>query len=128
MPELEYFIVAESYSVDSDSNALSLFNVLNEVRTPTFPTTLPKLVAISCWIATPEEIAAECDSQVVIQFLSDGQDPKLFRGNFTCDRRLQHVVLEIKGVQVDHPSEFRVELQLNGEHKAWHRIFFEQLG
>ena len=52
MPELEYFVVAESVSIDRDTNRVSLFNVVEEIFTSVVP--FP-FVAVSGWNLTADE-------------------------------------------------------------------------
>jgi hypothetical protein len=68
MPQLEYFLIAESISVDQSTNRVSLFNVLEEIQcaplpagTPAIPgrTGIPQLVAVSSWNLSPEDQGRE---------------------------------------------------------------------
>src|SRR5215467_8906538 len=63
VPRLEFFVVAESVSVDQRTNRLSLFNILEEmhgIHVPedvTFPrNVIPQLVAASSWLIDQDEI------------------------------------------------------------------------
>ena len=47
MAELEYFLVAESVSVDQLTNRISLFNVVEQVAASKFPVTIPQIVAVA---------------------------------------------------------------------------------
>ncbi len=49
MPKLEYFLVAESVSVDQQTNRISFFNVVEQVNVPVFPFTIPQIVAVASW-------------------------------------------------------------------------------
>ncbi|HUY90228.1 MAG TPA: hypothetical protein VMV10_15935 [Pirellulales bacterium] len=123
MPKIEYFLVAESYSEDKDSGYLSIFNVFNTVRFQKLPATIPKVVAISCWLSSAEEIEQSANAQVTLRFRLPGQpDPQEFRANFESDTRFQYVVLELYDVPVKEAGDILVELQLNGKHCATHTM------
>ena len=66
MPRLEYFLVAESISVDRETNQLSVFNVLDDLEL-SLPTQIPQLVALSSWNIEPHE--RDQDLQVMLRIL-----------------------------------------------------------
>ncbi|HUY32559.1 MAG TPA: hypothetical protein VMV69_07230 [Pirellulales bacterium] len=123
MPKLEYFLVAESYSSDKDVDAISIFNVFNQFRFKKLPETVPKLVTISCWLSSQEEIAEHSDHQVVIRFSLPGESEREYRGNFQCDTKCQHVVLELQNVKISRSGEITVALSIDEEYKCSHTIF-----
>ena len=126
MPELEYFVVAESYAHDRDTNSISIFNVLNERKYDNFPVTIPRLLFISCWIATPQEIQDKSDAHLGIRINAPGHQNDPFLMNFTCDVEFQHLVAEYSGLVINQPSTFKIELLLNGEYKASHTLAIKE--
>ncbi len=125
MPRLEYFIVAESFSVDRDTNAVSIFNVYNERKVDSFPVDLPRMVAISCWIASADEIRDKADAQAAIVIKNGNSSSGPHRFNFTCDAKIRHLIIELSDYQVQHPGTLEIELLLNDSHEATHQVDFQ---
>lgn len=122
MARLEFFLAAKSASVDRFSNELSLFEVLEELRPPAVPSSLPSLVAVSCWLAEAED--AGQDFQVTIRIsgppIGDAVD---FPQNFQMGQALRHRVFHrFQGIPLVGPGDLVVEVLLNGEHRAQHTI------
>jgi hypothetical protein len=126
MPSLEYFLVAESSSLDRDTNAISIFNVYNERRKLSFPHEIERIVLVTCWYSTPDEIAARRDMQAEIVMRIPRAEPESFTVNFTCDVEFQHVLFEMVDVGIPGPCLLEIELKVNGQHQAWHRIRFAE--
>ena len=122
MPELEYFLVSESYSIHRDTAAISIFNVLNQVRAEEMPFVIPSVAVIACWICTPDEITRGAQFQQSITFTRPAEEPLEFRGNFIADTRFRHLVFKMEGLSVNQPGDVRVDVYLNDEYKAHHTI------
>src|ERR1700728_3069654 len=101
MPQLEYFLVAESLSVDQSTNRVSLFNILEEVGIAsepppsvlpgTIPGGIPQLVAVSSWNLAPAE--ANREYRVSLRITQAGQPAKDFGPiTFSTDRNRQRVM------------------------------------
>lgn len=121
MPHLEYFLVAESVSVDQVTNRVSIFNVVEEVTIPNFPCKLPNLVAVAMWEA--KEGDADRDFQAGIVFsLPGGEKLDEFGQNFRIPGRRIRTMAYFQGLPVKEPGTIRVDLSLNGDPKASHTI------
>lgn len=128
MPELEYFLVAEATSIDRDENTISIFNVYNERKFQTFPVEIPRLVVVTCWVASEEDIRSKQDMQAEIILRVPGKpDDGPYRANFVCDIEFQHILFEVTELTFDKPCLLEIELRVNGEHQARHRIRLAQL-
>ena len=124
MPRLEYFLVSESSSVDNETGALSVFNVVNEAKFDGFPTALTKVALVTCWIPTPEEIAAGDEFQVTFKFsLPDSARNNAIRSGFQAESRFQHLIVNVAGIPVDRPGEIVIDVLLNDQKQASHTIF-----
>jgi hypothetical protein len=122
MPELEYFVAAESHAVDRDTNAISIFNVFSERKFDKFPVIIPRLALISSWIASPAEIEARAEFQVGLTLRGDQRKEEPFLINCLCDSEFQNVVVVYNLLEVSQPSRLQFELLLNGKHTANHTI------
>ncbi|MGA3122613.1 MAG: hypothetical protein ABSF69_17750 [Polyangiaceae bacterium] len=121
MPRLEYFLVAESLAIDALTNRVSIFNVLEEVVMPSFPSALPTVTAIACWYAEPGE-NPERDFQASYVAHVQGELDRQYDVNFRLPQRRARTYIQLQGFPAQRPGELIFELRLNGEHVAEHRI------
>lgn len=120
MPRLEYFVVAESVSVDQTTNRVSVFNILEELQTANFPVIVPQMVAICGWNILPAEIGQ--DYQVVIRIIAPGEAPRDQRTNFTARHVRQRIFTQVVGLPLAREGELRFEVTLNDRHEASHTV------
>jgi hypothetical protein len=121
MPKLEYFVVSESVSVDQTTNRVSLFNVLEDVRSPEFPVTIPQIVATTAWNREPSD--GDIDYQTMLRVYPPGEEaPKEFPLNFKIEHdRLRHFHF-ISSLTIQQPGELKFEILINGQHAATHTV------
>jgi hypothetical protein len=129
MPKLEYFLIAESISVDRDFNEVSVFNILEEIFFPRgVQWTIPKLVACSAWICGDEDLHKDFQvSLEIAQKDKNGQtrvDPYFM--NFRADGTRQRVYLRYEYLPVYGVGDILFNLKLNGESRATHTITVRQ--
>lgn len=120
MPELEYFVVAESISTDRERNTVSLFHVVEEFR-PRFPAVIPKLVAVSSWRVSPEEIGR--DFQVTLEIQLPGQqslpsDVGDLTVNFTAQSTGHRIYHTVKALSINAAGDAIFRILMNGKHVA----------
>lgn len=133
MPRLEYFLVCESVSVDRETNRISLFNVIEDIRfsKPGTETTAPWLVnfvAVSCW--NREDGDEDVDFQATLRIHSPPSDegeqrePKDLPLNFRMQSRRQRLLMRFAAPVLPRTrsGKLRFELLLNGRHCAEHEI------
>ena len=121
MAKLGFFVVAEGISVDQATNRISLFNVIEEVYPPSFPASIPTVVAICLWNAEPGD--EDQDFQLTLRITPPGQPPKEFHQNFRIPGWRCRTLSFVEGMQVAHPGELRLDADLNGKHQASHVIY-----
>ena len=126
MPKLEYFLVAESVSVDQDTNSVSIFNVLEEIEAAELPVVVPKMVAISSWLVAEHE--HDSDFQVTLRFSGGGfEEAEEHPFNMRRGKRARHRIFHwFKGVPFKKFGTVSFEVLLNGEHRASHTVVIEQ--
>ena len=120
MATLEYFIVAESVSVDQITNRVSIFNVLEEVHPPKLPFAISKLVAVCLWIA--EEGDEDRDFQVAFTFTQPDDEKKVWYQNFRIPGRRHRTIATFDGIPLSRAGTLRLDVELNQEHKASHVV------
>ena len=122
MPRLEYFLVAESVSVDSDRNQVSVFNILEEISVPrTGPKVIPQLVALASWIVVPEDEGK--DFQVSVELVRPGPNCPYndeFSLNFTARCKRQRTQICLALLPIDRVGDMVFNLKLNGSQVASH--------
>ena len=121
MPPLEYFVVAESATVDQFTNRVSVFNVCDEIHASAFPIKIGRIVGICSWNAEEGDENKEFQIEVRVQ-LPEGK-PRIFNANFTMPARRQRSFLTFEGIQVSRSGVVEFKVLLNGSHQATHTIF-----
>jgi len=120
MARLEFFVVAESVSIDQLTNKLSVFNVLEEVREEEFPTTLLGCVVVSLWNAEPGD--EERDFQIQLEMVAPDGQTRPFEQNLRIPRRRTRSILQLRGIPVPCAGELVFRISLNNEYKASHVV------
>jgi hypothetical protein len=119
---LEYFIASESISVDTDTNRLSILNVLEEIGATEFPIRIRELVAIAGWLVDPDDIGKEF--QGVLRLSMPGSEAREFPFNISLEDGMRRYRLNLRflGIEVLQTGEARLELLLGAEHQASHTV------
>jgi hypothetical protein len=127
MPRLEYFLVAESCSVDESSRSVSIFNVLNEVDLPHFPFVLPNIALVACWICDPNEVEEQTEHAARFAFKIPGStENKDFTGSFKTTTRVHHLIYRLQFIPVPAAGEMTIELHLDGQRQASHTVIIRE--
>jgi hypothetical protein len=115
---LEYFIACESVSVDTDTNRLSILNVLEEFGTAAFPFRIRELIAAAGWLVGPDDVGK--DFQVVLRISMPGSETREFPVSFSVQAgmRRHRLNLRILGIEALQKGEAHLELLLNAKHQA----------
>jgi len=123
MPTLKYFHIADSCSIDRETNCVSVFNIIEEIY-GTFPAQLARLVAVSDWNIAPEDY--QKDFQVTLRIPQPWKDtePKHIDVcvNFTAERPCQRILQRVERLPLPEAGDLKLELLLNGERVAQHTI------
>ena len=120
MPELEYFIVAESVATDRERNTVSVFHVIEEWAC-SLPAVVPKVVAVSSWRVSPEEIGR--DFQVALDVQLPGgerlpREPNDMAVNFTAQSSGHRIYQTVTSLRIEAHGEIVFRILINGEHAA----------
>ena len=122
MPRLEFFIVARSFAADKFTNRLSLFDIFETVQPIRFPAVIPRMVAMSAWhYGNAEERQEQFQATVIIK-MPEPEEDVIINTNFENPGILHHTVAGVSNTIVSRPGTIEIELKLNGEHQAFHRI------
>jgi len=113
VPELEYFLVAESVSVDRESGLLSIWHTLDAITAAGVPFGLPSAVAVSVWRLGADDMNS--DHQVDVRLLGPrGSCEGPLRVNFTPTTQRHRVFHRFRGLQLDEEGPWTFELRLDG--------------
>jgi hypothetical protein len=122
VPRLEYFLVAEDVSIDQATNRISLFNVLDAIRSP-FPLLIWKCCAVALWQQEPGDEGR--DFQSVVRVTAPNGQIHQLETNFRLSRPRHRIINRLQGVPIHAAGELRFELLLNGQHAAFHVVQIE---
>ena len=120
MPSLEYFVVAESASVDQLSNRVSVYNIYDEIVVPRFPMQIGQFVSVCSWNASEEDKGQ--DFQVGVKLRMPDGDLGPFNSNFIMKAKRHRSILTLPTIPISRAGTIVFEILLNGEHKASHTI------
>jgi hypothetical protein len=124
MPKLEYFLVAESISIDRDRNQVSVFNILEDIVVPRAVHVIPQAVAICSWILNSEDQGQDFQVLLNIDVPTAGDPVRAKRAaiNFTAEGTRQRIHLNILNIPVERDGNIVFGLELNGKHIASHTL------
>ncbi len=123
MARLEYFIVCRSVSVDIDSDEITLSQVVEDIFAHDFqfPQYLPKIMAVSSWEMSPDELDREF--QAILRITIPGQqDGPEFSMNLSRGRRRYRAMQGVLEIPLPGPGDLKFEVLLNGKHAATHVV------
>ena len=85
MVSLEYFVAAEAISVDAQTNKISFFQVLEEIRgpAPDGPADLPTMSIVSAWNIEDADLGKDFQAGIAI-VKPDGSEVASNTANFTA--------------------------------------------
>ena len=121
MPSLEYFLVADSVSVDQFTNTVSVFHVIEQIRAPKFPVHIPRFACVSSLNIEEEGFGKDYQLTVNIKNPS-GKEGEPNRINFTAEKRRQRFIAHLVNFKIDGPGQLLFELLLNEDRIASHTI------
>lgn len=122
-PRLEYFVVSESVSVDALTNRVSLFNILEVIRSRRFPGVYPALYATAVWLIEDQERGT--DYTTMLRVTVPGGQQQEYTSNFTAQGRRHRIFQRLEGIPLAQPGQITFELLLNAQHAAQHIIDVE---
>ena len=121
MPSLEYFLVADSVSVDQFTNTVSVFHVIEQIRAPKFPVHIPRFACVSSLNIEEEGFGKDYQLTVNIKNPS-GKEGEPNRINFTAEKRRQRFIAHLVNFKIDGPGQLLFELLLNEDRIVSHTI------
>jgi hypothetical protein len=119
VPSLEYFVVAEDAVIDSQTNRVSIFNVLEEVSAHLFPASI-NVVAIAGWNTLDDEMGRHATMEVV--FREEGREEQIFRLQADLNRQRFRSLFRFENFMFQQVGTARFEIRVDGEHKASHEV------
>jgi len=120
MARLEFFVVSQSVSIDQATNRSSVFEILEVVQAPVFPTVIHQCVAISLWRREPGDEGQEF--QLLLRITTPSGQKHEIRSNFRLTSPRHRVMQRIQGLPIESEGELRFEAILNEKHAAEHVV------
>lgn len=126
MPKLEYFLVCRAVLQDMDTDEISLVNVLDDISPESFPSSIPKAIAVSLWHFRPGELVEDFQVSLVVKVPK--QNDFSVPLNFAISRNRSTAFQSVLDIPVEGPGDIEFELLLNGKHQASHVITIHPAG
>src|SRR5689334_5142896 len=110
MPRLEYFLAAESISIDQATNRVSLFNVIDELGAPGFPIWVPTIYTVACLERAPGDEQVHFQAMIRLSGAPVGP-PRDHPVNFVFGERIRMRLTHlIQAAQLVAPGTLVIEL------------------
>ena len=126
MARLEYFVVADSVSIDQATNQVSVFNILEEIAAPKFPIVVQKCAALTLWQMEPGDDLKDFQASLCVH--SSSSEKHRFDINFKSKGTRHRIIQRLQCLQIEQPGDLRFEMLLNGEHAADHIVTVKKNG
>jgi hypothetical protein len=122
MPALEYFIVSRDVLVDRLTGDTSILGVLEDFAPREFPAIVPRISAISSWNCDAEDDGVAFEGVTIVHVPQSEDEIRVpFDGVGSAGSRL-HFLASITNMRLEAAGDVIVEVQLNGQPEAHHRI------
>ena len=127
MPQLEFFVVSKSDSVDQVTNKDSVLDILEEIHVDSFPVIVQRCVAMSLWNAEAGD--EQTDYQIMLKVTRPGETTDDYKINLRKTGPPRHRILQrILGLPLKKEGILRFEILLNDEHRASHIVIVHPSG
>ena len=120
MIKLEYFVVCEDLIIDSETNAVTLVRVLEDVLSESSSHFLPQLVAVASWTVEAGDTIE--DHEAVLKVTPPGCETVDFKTVISKGRSRYRTISTITLIPLHKPGELKIELLFDQEHNATHTI------
>ncbi len=116
--KLLFFTCAKFYSVDMATNAISVFNVLEQISSPTFPVVMPSFATVTMLAREPDEPEKQT---LQIRFTLDRKKLADLAVEANFQGGLRHRSIgEYAGLTIPKPGMLQVALRFNNKtHGTW---------
>jgi hypothetical protein len=104
---------AESVVRDTETNSISIFNMIEELNASEFPVLMPKLSVFFLVERTDEE-RKQYDAVIDLNLDEQHIGQASMSGDFEGKLRTR-IILVIQGIVIEHPGRLTAKLTLNGD-------------
>jgi len=111
MPKLVFFLASNSSSVDARTNSLSIFEVIEELQTPGFPTMLRRADFVSLWQRQSGDENQEYEQRLRI-VSPDHREVAALVTRFKMGGRRHRMIGRFIDVPLQAPGTYQAELCL----------------
>ena len=126
--EATLVVCASALSIDQRNNGLSLFNILEEINSPSFPTIIPYMAFIALMSREPNEPNVVDDLVMSIDIAGEpvfkgGLNPADFQ-----QRLYSRMIVDMQGIVVNKTGTMRVVLSRGEQDLGLWRIRVNNIG
>ena len=128
MPEHVYTVAALGHSVDTQTNNVTLFSILERIGVTDLPLRMPGFTVVTLWLRQPGDEGVSFAQRICLVD-PDGGTVEAFENSFTFERPRQRIIGVLAGVPFEKTGIHRIEVYLRktddqswGEHLAAYPI------
>lgn len=125
MPNVEYFLVCRAVQKDVVTDDFSFISVLEDITPESFPSTIPRAVAVSLWNIEPNERHTDFQATLVVKVPNNPEVS--FPMNFTEHGNRIRAIYGVLEIPIEQPGDIEFEVKLNGVHAATHTVIVHAL-
>jgi len=109
MPRLIFFLAANSTSVDSRTNSLSIFEVIEQLRSVAFPSRLHRADFVALWQGQPGEQGQEFEQRIRVA-RPDHEEIADLKSPFKISGLRHRMIARLIDLPLAIPGIYQVEL------------------
>ncbi len=108
MPKLLIFTASQSSAIDARTNSMSIFEIIEELRSPKFPTRLRQVDFVVLWQRQKNEENARLEQRIRIE-RPDGQEASVIKSAFVMNNARPRKINRLDDVPIHIPGEYNIE-------------------
>ena len=109
MPKLLIFTASQSSAIDARTNSMSIFEIIEELRSPKFPTRLRQVDFVVLWQRQKNEENARLEQRIRIE-RPDGQEAGVIKSAFVMNNARHRIINRLVDLPIPIPGEYKIEL------------------
>jgi hypothetical protein len=109
MPKLLIFTASQSSAVDARTNTMSIFEIIEELRSSKFPTRVRQVDFVVLWLRQQGEENARLEQRIRIE-RPDGREVGVINSAFAMDNARHRIINRLVDMPIAMPGEYKIEL------------------
>ena len=114
LPEHVFTVVAVGHSIDAQNNTLTLFSVLEQIGSPTFPVRVPQFTLVTLWSRSPSDDGVSFTQRTRLVDPS-AQEVASLDVSFTFQHPRQRIINTFANVPFNETGVYHLEVYIRPE-------------